>query len=160
LVHEWSVVNQIVTFFEFSRNEDVTELLSNWVPGFVLDAWFKSINGWSLLTSFSLPFLDEFDDIVFDISFWGKEIIGSVIIEVTTETSKSVFVVGGGSEVNGLFSVEHNSATHARNHQSFSIDSFDGELSDMDWKRSNWLIFNVDSATGDKFNFGFEVSED
>ena len=104
-----------------------------------------------------MPFLDKFDDVVFDIAFWGQEIVSSVVIEVTAQTSESVFMVSSGSEMNSLFSVEHNSATHARDHQSGSINSFNSELTDVDWQRSNWLVFNVNSTSRNKFDIGFQV---
>jgi hypothetical protein len=133
LVHEWLVIDQVVTFFEFSRNKDVTQLFGNWVSGFVLDAWFQSVNSWSFITSFSLPFLDKFDDIIFDISFWGEEIIGGITVEVTAKTSEGIFVFGSRSEVNALSSIKNNSSTHTRDHQSLTIDSFNSECADVDW---------------------------
>jgi hypothetical protein len=84
LVHEWNVVDQIVTFFELSADKDGAKLFGDWVPGFELDAWFQRVDSWSFFTSFSLPFLDELDNVVFDIAFWGQEIVSGVTVKVTT----------------------------------------------------------------------------
>lgn len=159
LVHEWLVIDQIVTFFEFSRNEDVTQLFGDWVSGFVLNAWFQSVDGWNFVTSFSLPFLDKFNDVVFDISFWGEEVIGSITVEVTAKTSEDVFVFSGRSEMNGFSSIKDNSTTHTRDHHSLTIDSFNSKGTDVDWKRSDWFVFNVNSTTRDEFDFLFEMGK-
>ena len=80
-----------------------------------------------------MPFLDKFDDIIFDITFWGEEIIGGIAVEVTAKTSEDIFVFSSRSEMNGFSSIKNNSSTHTRDHHSLTIDSFDSELADVDW---------------------------
>lgn len=147
MVHKWSVIDQIVTFFELGGDEDVTELFGDWVPGFELNAWFQRVDSWRFFADFSLPFLDEFDNVLFYISFWSQEIVGGVSVKVTAKTSKLVFVFGGGPEMNHLFSVESDSTASARDHHTFAVDSFNSVLTDVDWKRSDWFVFNVDSTS-------------
>lgn len=147
LVHEWSIIDQIVTFFELGGDEDVTELFGDWVPGFVLNAWFQRVDSWRVFADFSLPFLDEFDNVVFYISFWSQEIVGGVSVKVTAKTSEFVFVFSSGPEVDHLFSVEGHSTASARDHHTFAVDSFNGVLTDVDWKGSDWFVFYVDSTS-------------
>jgi hypothetical protein len=94
-----------------------------------------------------LPFLDEFDNVVFYISFWSQEIVGGVSVKVTAKTSEFVFVFSSGPEVDHLFSVEGHSTASARDHHTFAVDSFNGVLTDVDWKGSDWFVFYVDSTS-------------
>jgi hypothetical protein len=153
-MHVWLVVDQIVTLLESSADEDITKLLSDWVSGLVLNAWLKSVDGWQLLASLSLPLLYKVDNVLFDITFWGKEIISGVAVEVTAETSEGTLMLGGASEVDGFSLVEDDSSAHAGNGESIGGQSLDGEGTDVDWKAGNWFVLDVNGTTGNELDFG------